>query len=158
VPIFHAPETAYGKELWKWDHYEDEQNPIDPSIRGMRPRGYRPYPASMYRVVERNPLQMEFEIAESDVQRRNLEQRGFVHGGQLAALEAYDGQQKEFATLAANRAYNDRKMSPEAQAEAAAFDAEADGHQPEIPAVPIKRRQGWPKGKPRAKNTEPVQA
>jgi hypothetical protein len=90
----------------------------------------------MYKVVNRNPLRFDREDAESDVQRENCERRGFVYGGQGAAVEAYDAQQTEFAALAANRAYSDRKMSPEAQREAAAVDESASKHLPVIPELP----------------------
>ncbi len=143
--VFHSPETAHGKELWKWDHTIAESNPIDPTIKGMRPIGHQDYPAMMYRVAERNPLTFTSEIAESETQRSLAEARGFVFGGQGKALEAYDGQQKEFATLAANRAYQDRKMSPEAQSEAARIESEIDGHVPVIEQAPIKKRGRKPK-------------
>lgn len=144
MPVFHAPETPYGKELWKWDHYEDESSPIDASVKGVRKRAFQPFPAMLYRVVERNPLKMEHEVAESSVQARLLEQRGFVTGGPAAALEAYDAQQREYAVLAANRAHGELRMSDKARAEAVAYESETLTHTPEIPAQPVKRRRGRP--------------
>ena len=144
MAVIHSPESSAGKELWRWDHTTAERNPVDPSIRGMRPVSHQPYPKALYRVIERNPLTFEMQTAADEDAVARLTPRGFVVGGQKAAVEAYDAQQREFAALAANRAYQERRMSPAAQAEAAAYDAETDGHVPAIPELPRPKR-GRPK-------------
>ena len=138
--VFHSPETAYGKELWRWDHTIGEANPVDPTIKGMRPISHQMYPAMMYRVTDRNPLTFDREIVDSETQQSLAEKRGFVAGGQGKALEAYDAQQKEYATIAAHRNYEDRKLGEKAKAEADAYESEQDGHVAVIPEVPVKRK------------------
>lgn len=113
----------------------------------MRPRHFQPYPAMLYRVIERNPLELESAVAMSAVEQRSLEERGFVAGGQTRAIEAHDQQEREFAALAANRAYGEQRMSEAARAEAIEYETEADGHVPSIPETPITRGPGRPKRK-----------
>ena len=72
-----APETPYGKELWKWEHHEGEAHPQDSSIRGMRPNGHRPFPELMYKATQKNPWKFEQELAVDEVAQRNLASRGF---------------------------------------------------------------------------------
>lgn|SRR5262245_2118633 len=55
------------------------------------------------------------------------------------AVEAKQAQQKEIGVLAAHRAYEDRNMSPLAQAEIDAFDEAADEH---VTVIPEKKRPG----------------
>lgn len=90
----------------------------------------------MYKLVNRNPLRFDYEEAGNDLERESCERRGFVFGGQGMAVEAYDKQQTDIAELAANRAYSDRKMSPEAQREAADMDENVARHLPVIPELP----------------------
>lgn len=118
-------------------------NPIDPTIRGEQPSTFQAYPARLYRVTNRKPLTFDGETVGSEVEQRNLESRGFVAGGQGEALKAYDAEQRSIAKLAANRAHGEQRMSPEAQAEAQQYEADADGHVPVIPEQPKK-----PRGRP----------
>ena len=37
MSVLVVHDSPYGKEIWKWDHREDETHPQDPTIRGMRP-------------------------------------------------------------------------------------------------------------------------
>lgn len=145
-------ETPYGKELWKWDHFEDESHPADASIRGMKPRGYLAYPAMVYRMTAKNPWKWESHIVKDEHEQRNFESRGFVAGGPQAAADAYDAAQARLALAAAERNYDDRHLSDRAKAEAEAAQSASARHLGAIPETPIKRR-----GRPR-KDAEPVAA
>lgn len=147
-----APDTAYGKELWKWDHHEGEAHPSDASIRGMRPNGFRAFPAMLYRVTQTNPHKWESEVARDAVAQTALEQRGFVAGGLAAAAADYDRLQQSFAVAAAERNYADRRMSEAARAESDAAEQASSRHLGAIPETPIRRRGRTPKA------AEPVSA
>lgn len=134
-----TPDTPYGKELWKWDHREDETCPTDPTIRGMRPSTKRDYPALMYRVTGKNPWTYDQARAVDEAAQRNLESRGFVAGGKAAANEAYDRLVQDAALAAAHRNYEDRNMSPAALAHSSAVEQASSRHLGEIPATPIRR-------------------
>lgn len=149
MALLITPETPYGKEMWKWDHTEGETHPSDGAVRGMRPSGYRAYPAMVYKVSARNPLTFESAVVTTDAEERNYLSRGFVAGGQAAAVEAYDAQERELATIAAARNYEDRLMSDKAKAERDAAEEESSRHLGAIPETPIRRRVGRP-----AKTTE----
>jgi hypothetical protein len=131
-----APETAFGIETWRWENEEGRSHPQNSSIRGMRPNGYRPYPAMMYKALQKNPWKFESQIAASEVEQRNLESRGFVGGGQGAAAEAFDAQQLEIAKIAAARNYEDRNMGERAKAESNAVEQASSAH---VAAIPEKK-------------------
>ena len=145
MAILIAPDTPYGKELWKWDHREDETHPSDPTIRGMRPAHKRDFPMKMYRVTGKNPLTYEKTDAADEVAQRNLESRGYVAGGLGAAVAAFDGLVQDAAMAAAHRNYEDRNMSEQAQAHSNAVEQASSRHLGEIPATPIRRRGRRPK-------------
>jgi hypothetical protein len=136
VSVLYPPESEYAKEARKWEAYPSAYGPPG------RPFVHRDYPAMMYKAIESNPWRFEHQEAADVNERRNLESRGFVAGGPKAAADAYEKEQLEIAKLAANRAWEERRMSPEAQAEAAAYEAEQDGH---VPVIPEKRRPGRPR-------------
>lgn len=140
MSVLHSPESAYAKEIWKWDHTIAETNPVDGS-KGLRPVGVQPYPARMYKAgrIQGVPAILEAMEVRSEAEQRNAESMGFVAGGQGAAMDALHRQDAEFAKLAANRAYTDRRMSEQAQAEADRLDASTSEHLPVIPETPIKR-------------------
>ncbi len=135
------PETNFGKEVWKWEHTTAESNPHDNSIKGMRPVHFQPYPAMMYRPLQKNPWRFDSAIAQSETEQRNLESQGFVAGGQGAAADRFDQMQQEIAVAAAARNYEDRNMSEKAKAEAAVVEEASSTHTAEIPATPIKPRK-----------------
>lgn len=131
-----APETPFGKEMWKWENEEGRSHPNDSSIRGMRPNGFRPYPAMLYKMTQKNPWKWESHKAESEVEQRNMESRGFVAGGLQAAADAFDAQQLEMAKLAAARNYEDRNMGEKAKAESNAVEQASSTH---VAAIPEKK-------------------
>ena len=124
-------DTAYAKEMWKWEHFQDETHPRDRSIKGMRPRGYQPYPRLLYLVTGVNPEKFEtFEVHDEDEQR-NMESRGY--STPLAhAVDVYKAEQQKLAVAAAERNYADRNMSERARAERDAIESESSRHLGEI--------------------------
>ena len=133
MSVLIAPDTPYGKELWRWDHHEGEAHPQDSSIRGMRPSHFRQYPAMMYLVTQKNPWKYESVTAKSEVEQRNLESRGFVAGGLQAACDAFDAKMQNLAVVAAARNHEDRNMSEGAKAERDAIEQASSTHLGEIP-------------------------
>lgn len=140
-----APDTPFGKEMWKWEHHEGEAHPTDSSIRGMRPAHYRPYPAMLYRATQKNPWKFDELIVKDDVAERLAIGQGFVPGGKAAAAEAFDTRQQDVAMAAAHRNYEDRNVSERARAEINAAEQASSSHLGEIPETPIRRRVGRPK-------------
>lgn len=141
-----APDSPYGKELWKWEHRADETHPQDSSLRGMRPATPQAYPAMMYKATGKNPWTFEREVAADEVVQRNMESRGFVAGGPGKAAEAFDGLVQSAALAAAHRNYEDRNMSEGARAHSEAVEQSSSRHLGEIPAEPIPahRKRGRP--------------
>lgn len=139
-----APETPYGKELWRWEHHEGETHPSDSSIRGMGARGFKPYPAMLYQVTQKNPWKWESVQVHSEMEQQNYESRGFVAGGLKAACDEFDANQQRLAVAAAERNYADRNMSEKAKAHRDEVEQASSVHLGEIPETPIKRR-GRPK-------------
>ncbi len=119
-----------------------------------RPYVHRDYPMMMYRFLrakDGTPV-AEGEVAPGVDERRNLESRGFVAGGQGKAWEAFEAQELEHAKLAAEINYDAKhKLSEQASAEVqTAQETFGAQHLPEVPRTPVKKL-GWPKGKPRGK-------
>lgn len=137
-------ESAYGKEMWRFEHYDDETrgsgSAADPIVRGLKPRQYKPYPARMYRMTQKNPWKWEAETASDENAQRNLESRGFVAGGLGAAALAFDASMQNLALAAAHRNYEDRNMSEQAKAESNEAEQASSKHLGEIPRTPIKKR------------------
>lgn len=137
MAVVYSQDSAFAREMAKWEATHTQYGPPG------RPYTYQPYPTRMYRAerVEGRSQIAEAATANDEHEQRNLESRGFVVGGQQAALDALAEREQEVAVLAANRAYNDRRMSDKAQAEAAQAEAAAGiRHVAEIPETPIKRR------------------
>lgn len=137
-----APDTPYGRELWRWDHTVGTTHPTDPKIKGMSNPG--PYPAMLYKATQKNPWKFEHETVRDEHEQRNLESRGFIAGGPQAAADAYDQVMVDLATAAAHRNYEDRNMSERAKAHSDAVEQSSSRHLGEIPAEPIKRRKRGP--------------
>lgn len=142
MAVYHPPETAYGKEIWKWDHSVTEQNPHSGEF-GMRPDSFQEFPKRLYKAGRNHagvPVIVDAHDVENEQQEANMRSRGYYFG-QDKALEALHAADQEMSVLAANRAFTDRRMTPQAQAEAQAVDESTSTHLAEIPAAPIKRRQ-----------------
>ena len=135
-----GPGTEYAKEITRWEAHHTQYGPPG------RPYVFREYPAMLYKASRDAQGRLSFESREvgDASERERAERVGFVFGGQAVALERLERQEFEIAELAANRAYNDRKLSPEAQAEAEAVDLSTGRHLAEIPEQRVVRR-----GRPR---------
>lgn len=138
--VLIAPETPYGKEMWKWEHHEGEAHPNDSSIRGKRPSHYKPYPAMLYRATQKNPWKFDEKLVADETAERLAIGQGFVSGGPQAAADAFDERQQELAMAAAHRNYEDRNISEKARAEVDAVEQSSSQHLGEIPRTPVKRR------------------
>ena len=150
--ILYGPNTAMFKELIKWEkppNWRPEDNP---------------YPKMLYKAERRkdgivaihDPDDEGFgrrcqTIVNSPEEEEQAVKRGWRNIPD--ALDYYKNVvERAVSDAAAHRAYEDRNMSPAAQAEAAAAEGESPLHVPEIPEKPlVKRHGGWPKGKPRKK-------
>lgn len=99
----------------------------------MRPDGYEPYPAMLYKVTGKNPWRYESQIVHDEQEQRNMESRGFVAGGVSAACEEFERTQRvEPAIAAAERNAQDRHMSEKARAERDLVEQSHSRHIPEI--------------------------
>lgn len=143
MAVVHAPDSEFAKEMARWEAHHTQYGPPG------RPYTYQPFPTRMYKAARNEHGQsaiVDAATAHDTTEQRNLESRGFVVGGQQAALDALAAQEQEIAILAANRNYHDRRMSEQAQAEARAAEFEAGArHLAAIPETPIKRRGRRPK-------------
>ena len=138
MPIVANPDSAFSKEMAKWNaHYTEHGPPGKPFV-------FHEYPAMMYKAgrVEGKPQIVDKHIAADEDAQRNLESRGFVAGGPGKAMEALESDELWQAKLAAERNYEEARMGPKAQEQARAVN-EAAGmrHVPSVPETPIKRRQ-----------------
>lgn len=141
-----TPDSAYGREQWRWEHSQAESITVgNHTVRGERAVGYQPYPAMFYLVTQKNPWAYEQAIAHDEHEARNLQSRGFVAGGVQAACAAFDAEQQEHAVLAAARNWEDRNLSEKARAEVDAAEQASARHLPAIPETPIKRSPGRPR-------------
>jgi len=144
--------SHYAREARKWN--------TPRSQGGMRPDGYEPYPAMMYRARKRvdartgepygpfviiDPYDERFSesncLTVRDERERDRAHREGWRDTPEAAMAYATGEEYKVAIAAAERHEAERNMSPAAQAEAAAVDAKTSHHVPEIPEAP-KRRQG----------------
>lgn len=131
--VVHSPESNFSKEMARWESGFTQYGPPG------RPYQYQAFPTRLYKAVRNADGSRTFEgaTANDEHEQRNFESRGFVAGGQQAALDALAAQEQEVAVLAANRNYTDRHMSEAAQAEAAAVVSAAGArHVAEIPEKP----------------------
>lgn len=148
MAVVYTPESEYAKEMRKWEALHGQFGPPG------RPYTYQPYPTRMYKATRQSSGDRTFEAqtAHSENEQRNLESRGFVAGGQQAALDALTASERSHAELAAEINYDARHgMGEKARAEVEQAQASAGArHLPMIPEAPVKKR-----GRP-AKATEPV--
>ena len=135
--ILWSPDSDYAKERRKWEAQHTQFGAPG------RPFVYAEYPLMLYRAKRRpeggkDPI-LEHVTVEDDQQERNMQSRGWVRGPDNA-IKALEETERGLAQAAAERAYQDKRLSERAQAEAAAVDEATISHLGEIPHVPIKRR------------------
>jgi hypothetical protein len=142
--VMWSQDSEYAKERRKWETTHTEFGPPG------RAATFTEYPLMIYRAKRSatgGPPILEHHIVENELDERNMRSRGFVRGPDHA-VEMLDQQERELATAAAERAYHDKRLSAQAQAEAAAVDESTIHHIGDMPETPIHKK-GWPKGKPR---------
>ena len=139
MAVWVAPDSVEGKERARW---ETPKNQTIHGMPGMKNAGYEEYPKCLYKAGR--PTKANVEVSGSltvhDEQGERLALGQGWSRTQEDAIQRYHDNDREMATLAANRAYQERTMSEQAQAEAAAFESETIQHVAEIP-----RRPGRPK-------------
>jgi hypothetical protein len=142
--VLHSPESAFGKELWKWDHSVNERHPSTGEA-GKRPVGFQEYPKMLYRAERTDgpPKIVDQMIVRSEDEQRRFESRDF-HASQQAAIDAVLAAELVMARAHAERNFSERRMSEKAQAEVSRAEAEAGDMLGEIPEQPRK-----PRGRPK---------
>lgn len=155
MPMVISPESELGKELAKWNRpyvkrefpkmlYRAQRRPdgvpstseCSDSFFGNVPGGAEAFNARCQITVE-NEQQMTAEL-----------QRGW-HPTPQDALDAFERAEVRKGDATAHRHYEDRSMSPAAQAEAKAADDASFEHLPEIPEKHLAKKRGRPaKAKP----------
>lgn len=138
--VVHTPDSEYMKELLKWE-FDDYRYGEARGLRG--PRVYQEYPKMLYkagRSERTNKIELvDKQIAKDAQEEANLLSRGFTFGPDKA-IEAQEAREREVATIAANRAFNDRNLSDAAKREVAAIEDATPDHVAEIPETPVRRR------------------
>jgi len=134
MPVLHAPESQYAKEMRKWEAHHTQYGPPG------RPFVHREFPKMLY-LAGRNDkgkiVLIDRQVARDEDEERNLKSRGFVFGPDKA-IAACEAAEVEIAKLAAERNFLERRMSEKAQAEAARVnDAAGARHVPVVPETPI---------------------
>lgn len=137
--IQHSQESAYVKEMQKWEARpvmigSTMIMPISQSEGGKAGQGFEPYPKMLFRAVRADggPRIAGQLVVDSEREEKYQKTLGW-HDGQKEAIQAIRDEDTEFARLAANRAHNERLMSDKAKAEARAIDESTIQHQPTIP-------------------------
>ena len=136
--VVHSPDSKFAQERRLHEaHY-------GPFGQPGRPYQKRDYPMMVHlagRNANGSPDIVETKIVDNDDQRDRARQDGFREGPNeaLAHLHAQD---TEIATLAANRTFNEQRMTPKAQEEAAKADLSTGNHLPSVPETPLPAKSG----------------
>lgn len=138
MAVLYAPDSAYAKEMVK---HEAQYSPFGP---GLRPYEFKLYPMMMHKAGRpANGLGADeitdTRIVQSDGEEALARGQGF-RPTPNEAIDVFTKVQFDVAEHAANGAFHERCMSPNAQAEAFAAREEAGVHLGEIPAKPVRRR------------------
>ncbi len=141
MPVIHAPETEYAKEMRKWEaNYTQFGPPGRPWGSKDGPGGE--FPKMIYKGVRQadGTRTLEHFIVQNDDEQRNLQSRGYSLT-QQDALDVLDREHTEHGALAAELNFEARRMSHKAAAEIdAAQQAHGVKHLPAVPHTPIKKR------------------
>lgn len=139
MPVEYGKESNYAKEMRKHEATHTEFGPPG------RPYVYRHYDTRMYKAerVDGKHRITDAQTAHDEHEQRNLESRGFVYGGQAAAIEALTKTEFESATGAAEREWQIQhgRVSEKATAEVRQAEASVSTHLADVPVTPIKPRR-----------------
>lgn len=141
MAMLFTPDSSYAVERRKWEAHHTEYGPPG------RPYTFQDYPLMIYKATRPSsggtPI-LDQHIVEDEQQERNMRSRGFVRGPDHA-VEMLEQSERELATAAAERAYQEQRMSAQAKEEAATVDEHTISHLGEIPETPIRRGPGRPR-------------
>src|SRR6266446_4161758 len=137
MAVMWSQDSEYAKERRKWESQDTQFGSAG------RPFVYAEYPLMLYRAKRRpeggkEPLLEHFTV-EDEQQERNMQSRGWVRGPDHA-IKALEDSERGLAQAAAERAYQDKRMSERAQAEATAVDETTISHLGEIQRTPIHKK------------------
>ena len=150
--VIHNPESAYSREMSRWDSPKREG--------GFNVNSFEPFPAMVYKAFARengkvmcgDPLvavgeaQAETFARKCQLTVQNQDEldtaikRGWSETPD-EALVLYESDRVDLATVTAQRHFSDQRLSASAQAEAATADAAT--HE-QVPDVPVRRKRGRP--------------
>ncbi len=138
--IINSPESTYSKMRVEFEAQNSEFGVAK------RPYQYREYPTMVYLAgipagAVGGPRIIDTQIAADEHELNNFASRGFCTKPQ-DAIQSYHAQKLEEAKLAAEIEFEIAKgrVSANAAKEVRAAQAEVDGHMPEVPETPIRRR------------------
>lgn len=137
--VLHSPSSNYAKERVKWEAHPSILGP------GLRPYVKREYPMMVF--LGGRPdgglgadTVIAYETIGSEREYEAWRQRGY-RPSPNEAIEAYQAQELEFASLNANLEHQKKHtLSPGAAAEVTAAQEAVTGHLPMVPETPIQRR------------------
>jgi len=134
--VMWSQESEYARERRKWETTHTEFGPPGREAR------FSEFPIMLYKALRPptgGPPVFEHIIVDDEQQERNMRSRGWVRGPDHA-IQELEASEQGVAIAAAERAYQDKRMSPKAQEEAAAEDEKTISHLGEIQEKPIRRR------------------
>lgn len=140
--IRRSKEDSYIKEMAKWEHRPVEigdtyVQPIPYAEGGKGGAPHEEYPKWLYKpgIVDGVPAIVASKIVHDESSERIAIGQGWF----VKQDEAVETLHREYATLAAHRAHEDKRMSEPARAEAARVDEASMAHLPVIPETPIRK-------------------
>ncbi len=133
-----TPESAFAVEMRKWEMRPTTTCP-DYTLLPRFNAPFQEFPKMLYQASRHDggPRLSGTVIAESAGHEASLLHQGWSLSPD-AAIAAITAQDQEFATLAAERHFVERGMSPRAQAEAQAADDATPAHLASLPVTPIR--------------------
>ncbi len=136
--VVFTQESAYAKEMRKWESYPTEFG------KGEKPFRMQEFPKALYKLIHVSGKGLEIEssvtVMDADEERKQRA-KGFAMLPE--AQERAERQQTEFAKLAAEREYEiaHGRISEKATKEVRQAEAEHGAmHLPAVPETPIKKR------------------
>lgn len=159
--IQHSQQSAFVKEMQKWESRpvmigDTMIMPIPIEHGGRLNAPFAEYPKMLVKMIAEAG---GYRVNETTIVNDESAERMKLADGwsltQQDGIARAKAWHTEIATLAANRAFHDARMSPRAQAEAAALDEQHAEHLPAIPETPIRRRQK-PSRKPKLQTAAAV--